>query len=316
MDSHLPELFARHTPDSEPPLPPHYVQTTLTNARRRWHRRLVLRNVTASGVAAVAILALLAGVTDGTPAHRLDDGALPSAQPSVGSPGTAAELLEQIALVSNTQQQLQARDNQFIYRESLQVGLKGLKQTAKTQSWRSVDGSQKGLSLQTLGGKVSQYTIDPNRKPVLMDPTYKLLSSLPTDPDALLREIRSAVTKWNASEPKKPRSNAHIDQETFNEISYLLVQVPLLPKLSAALYRAAAKIAGIRVVPDIVDAAGRHGIGIEGPGEDHSVIIVDKKSHQLLGFEKKPAGYKKSYPTHRYAMLNAGVVDKIHQLPK
>ncbi|MFJ1745457.1 hypothetical protein ACIOJD_04340 [Streptomyces sp. NPDC088116] len=56
------------------------------------------------------------------------------------------------------------------------------------------------------------------------------------------------------------------------------------PARSAALYRAAAKIPGVVVIPDAVDAAGRHGVAVARANEgERQELIFDKETKQFLG---------------------------------
>ncbi len=54
--------------------------------------------------------------------------------------------------------------------------------------------------------------------------------------------------------------------EAFTTIGDLLGESIAPPEVSAALYRAAALIPGVTVVPDAVDAAGRHGVAVAFDG--------------------------------------------------
>jgi len=85
------------------------------------------------------------------------------------------------------------------------------------------------------------------------DPTYRFLQSLPTDPRTLLNMIYAA-TKGAGQSP---------DQEAFTTIGDALREAIAPPDISAALYRAAALIPGVRVVPHITDILGRSGIGVQ-----------------------------------------------------
>jgi hypothetical protein len=99
-----------------------------------------------------------------------------------------------------------------------------------------------------------------NTHPDLREPTYTYLTTLPTDPDALLATIRAAVGVPAGS---KPGAVPDPDMEVFSIIGGLLSQAGMLPpQLGGALYRAAARIPGVTLVADAVDAAGRHGIGV------------------------------------------------------
>ncbi|MFI5687218.1 CU044_5270 family protein [Streptomyces sp. NPDC051636] len=108
-------------------------------------------------------------------------------------------------------------------------------------------------------------------------PTYKWLASLPTDPDALLDLLysKTRVDKgWSE------------DEAVFSTIGDLLGETIMPPANAAALYKAAAKIPGVTVVPDAVDAAGRHGIAITREDSVSAVRdewIFDKQSLAYLG---------------------------------
>ncbi|MHA6759429.1 hypothetical protein [Streptacidiphilus sp. PAMC 29251] len=60
------------------------------------------------------------------------------------------------------------------------------------------------------------------------------------------------------------------------------------PQTTAFLYRVAALIPGTGVVPDAVDAAGRHGvaISIDGGARDREEWIFDKSTYAFLGFRQ------------------------------
>ena len=119
------------------------------------------------------------------------------------------------------------------------------------------------------------HTIKPNcpDRGSLNDPTYRLLQSLPTDPHALLNLIYR-----DDSGGQSP------DQEAFTTIGDLLRESIAPPEVSAALYRAAALIPGVTVVPDAADAIGRPGVAISfafrGNQEEW---IFDKTTFSLLG---------------------------------
>jgi len=83
------------------------------------------------------------------------------------------------------------------------------------------------------------------------DPTYRFLQSLPTDPPALLSLIEQQM------QGQQPRP-----EQAFTTIGDLLHEAIAPPRVSAALYRAAALIPGVAVVADATDAIGRHGVAV------------------------------------------------------
>ena len=130
--------------------------------------------------------------------------------------------------------------------------------------WASVDGSKPGWaeSIDKLRHPYGLATpADPN--PTLGNPTYKYLTTLPTDPDKLLAKIRAAV---RATAGSKPHAIDDADQAAFSIIGDLIRRGFLPPKLGAALYQAAARIPGVKIVQNDVDAAGRHGVGVARGG--------------------------------------------------
>ncbi|MGY3202988.1 CU044_5270 family protein [Streptomyces sp. TE5632] len=114
--------------------------------------------------------------------------------------------------------------------------------------------------------------------PVGIDrPTYKWLASLPTDPDTLL-DLLYARTTVEEGESR--------DQAVFETVGGLLSTTVMPPATASALYKAVEKIPGVTEIPDAVDAAGRHGIGItreDASSATRSVWIFDKDTFAYLG---------------------------------
>ena len=106
------------------------------------------------------------------------------------------------------------------------------------------------------------------------DPSYRLLQSLPTDPHTLL----NLIYKETAGAGQSP------DQEAFTTIGDLLRESIAPPGVTAALFRAAALIPGVTVVPNAVDAAGRPGVAVSFTSNgEQSEWIFDKQTSQMLG---------------------------------
>jgi hypothetical protein len=105
------------------------------------------------------------------------------------------------------------------------------------------------------------------------DPTYRFLQSLPTDPHALLSLIEREM------QGQQPRP-----EEAFTTIGDLLREAITPPRVSAALYRAAALIPGVTAVADTTDAIGRHGVAVAMTSQDvRSEWIFSKQTLQYLG---------------------------------
>src|SRR5207249_9467713 len=82
----------------------------------------------------------------------------------------------------------------------------------------------------------------------LGDASYRLLQSIPTQPDALLAYLK-AGKKWTNDDPP-------------TEIGDMIRETIMPPALAAALYRLAATPPGATLVPHATNAAGRAGSGI------------------------------------------------------
>lgn len=137
-------------------------------------------------------------------------------------------------------------------------------------------------------------------------------AGLPTDPDALLRHVRE-VTKGRGTSP---------EYEVFDYIGEALHESVLPPAVTAALYRAAAKIPGVTVVRDSVDAAGRRGIAVamEDPFDTRTEWIFDPSSYEYLGgrsyLVRDTIDGKAGSLTGTTAVLTRGVVQDPGELPR
>jgi hypothetical protein len=94
------------------------------------------------------------------------------------------------------------------------------------------------------------------------------------------------------------------------------------PKVSAALYHAAAKIPGVTLVRHATDITGRHGVAVAMAGPKNCIRtewIFDPKSLTFLGESnveiKASHGFAAGETTSGSAVLKRGVVDRSGQLP-
>ncbi|SDT75522.1 hypothetical protein SAMN05216371_4965 [Streptomyces sp. TLI_053] len=216
------------------------------------------------------------------------------------APVAAVELLTQAADTAAGKPDPKPGKNQFVYVDSLvsfagynlATGEAKVDAPHRRQIWLSVDGSQWGvLKEEGKTGKAGEAAakegdkrpaprpdgglwLDPTKKPTISAPTYKYLAALPTDPDALLKKIY-AETKGQGRTP---------DQQAFATIGDLLREQIAPPAVSAALYRAAAKIPGVTAAADSVDASGRHGVAVAHEESGlRTEWIFEPKTHEFLG---------------------------------
>ncbi|MCX2922850.1 hypothetical protein [Streptomyces sp. NEAU-W12] len=92
------------------------------------------------------------------------------------------------------------------------------------------------------------------------------------------------------------------------------------PETSAALYRAAVLIPGVDVVPEAVDAAGRHGVAVSRTHDgERTEWIFDRSTAQLLGertvLVEDSAWGKAGTVVTSVALVDRGIVDEAGQTP-
>ncbi|MFF3862637.1 CU044_5270 family protein [Streptomyces sp. NPDC002209] len=247
-------------------------------------------------------------------------------RPPVARPEPAAvQLLDRVALAAQEVPAPTVRDGQFLYTkttghstslsETAGGGMEAARTDESAERWVSVDGTAGTLTRNAKGNAT-----DPARgkdKASLNGPTYRFLEALPTDPDRLLETIY-ADTRLNHGADSG--STTGPDQEAFVAIGDLLRTVEAPPGVSAALYRAAARIPGVILVPEATDAAGRTGVAIARVHKgERTEWIFDKGSLRLLGERtvllKDSAWGKAGTPVTSVAIVGRGVVDRAGQTP-
>jgi hypothetical protein len=245
----------------------------------------------------------------------------------------AIQLLSRVADVAARQPAPHVRDSQYMYVETTaavpssspapltnkprpfprHIHLKMI----TSQVWVPVDnlcrtGLEHGI---TAEGQTSSSTFSAQQPGVkcpniggLNDPTYRLLQTLPTSPHALLAMI------YRVERGHGPGSA----QEAFVTIGDLLRNTIAPPKVTAALYRAAALIPGVILVSDATDAIGRHGVAVAriGPGVDGGVreeLIFSKATLQLIG--ERTVIARTGVTTTATAIIARAFVDHRGQVP-
>jgi len=265
--------------------------------RPRRKPAIVIAAAGAAALAAAIVLALLPGNTPGTSA-------------------AAVRLLAKIASTAARQPSPQVRDSQFWYIKSWVSNLvcnggSGnncvLEKPQETQIWQSVsnmcvtgllreDGQDTPLKFS------SNYLHCPYQGGV-HDPTYRFLQSLPTDPHALLSLIEREM------QGQLPRP-----EEAFTTIGDMLGAAIAPPRISAALYRAAALIPGVTVVPDATDAIGRHGVAVAYTYQDiRTEWIFSKRTLRYLG--NRDINVTTGSSAGVSAILQRAFVDHAGQIP-
>ena len=245
--------------------------TAPAGSSRRWRMpRLAIAVPTVATALAGLIVVGLAFAPGGDSAGntaRPDGGPAQLADPNAGTPEGATALLDRIALVAATEPAGPVRPDQFIYIESqvadtyeahnADTGETTLRREPlhRRQVWLSPDG-RRGWLIDSVNDP-DGITLDSDEGHFA---AYDRLVTLPTDPDALL--------EWIYTETQGQGN--HPDHQAFTAIGDLIGEQYPPAELSAALYRAAAKIPGVLLVDDATDAIGRSGVAVarveEGTG--------------------------------------------------
>lgn len=280
--------------------------------RGRLRRRFLVPAVAAVVAGAVVVTA---AVIDGQPSR-----------PSVGAAerDAATSLLDRAALAAGAAAEVPVQDWQYEYVETWGSSAKiekvdghyrtTLLPPGKEELWRPVTGTgelfirtgsggefRSGIIAPAPGGKISGH------------PGYRFLEGLSTNPDMLLGQLRDLV---------QPNDNPP-DQRVFTLIGDILRAGVMPPAFSAALFRAAAKLSGVTVVPNATDALGRPGVAVamvvvQGSREEW---IFDAESAELLGSRDVAArdndeiAVKKGQVLGNTAILHRGIVDTQGERP-
>lgn len=298
-------------------------QARAPKARTRWS--VLLRPAYAlpavALVAAAAIGAVVVAQPDGDGGAAVTTEPAQFAAPQAGSPKGVAELANRMALVSADRNRPAPTGN-WVYIKSkytnfsidkTKQGNKPVSTVADRQSWMSLDGLhgwyvEKGSGQDPDGTAITT----PDEPPNVGAPSYRLLSSLPDDPDALLTRIRRD-TQGQGNNP---------DSIAFDTIGSMLMESYPPAKLYPALYRTAAKIPGALLVDDAVDATGRHGIALARVDEIgmRTELIFDQTDYTFLGrrvvaTKDLEDGTKAGTVTYSNAILHRTLVDSMKEVP-
>ncbi|UIX31701.1 CU044_5270 family protein [Streptomyces sp. GQFP] len=271
--------------------------------RNPWLRPALTAGAVAT-VAALTFVVLPGGGADGT---------------SATNGRSAVTLLENIALAAEgTEVPSGIRDDQFVYVKSriaymtyTNGGPGKLDPVHDREIWLSVDGVRNGLleeDKQGLRHQVLSLEEGPLGKPKTpLATSYRSLSKLPTDPDKMLDWLYETVAK--EVDDEQPDQ----DYRAFVLFGDLIRETLMPPKVGAALYRAAAKIPGVEVVPDVRDTTGRTGIAVTRTGADgeEEQLIFDKKTYTFLGERVLDDGKL----VGSSSVLERAVVDRAGQRP-
>jgi hypothetical protein len=286
-------------------------------------------------VAAALSVAVVAGVVTLGGGGVRESGVAtgPALTTDIGTATTKSvpQLLDQISLAAAKGDHPTVKPGQYIYIESMTADtfLKTVDDKTtlasyelhRRQVWESPDGVKGWLIDPAVNGPEGETLSLPDEqgntpKAQMGSPSYDYLAKLTTDPDKLLAKIYKE-TKGQGNSP---------DQQAFTTIGDLLGESYPPAELYAALFKTAAKIPGVVVVNDAVDAVGRHGVAVARLDEtsgQREEWIFDKKTHVFLGERvvqvKKNTGVealmKPGTVAFTSAIMDRAIVDGIKQTP-
>jgi hypothetical protein len=303
-----------------------------TRAKPRPKLRRTGTVLVAGAVLTAAAVAIATATAVGT---HTSPSAPKAAQPAApAAPATAAQLLARIATAAARQPAPVVRDSDFTYIRSMVAyevdsisnghETTSMAKLHERQIWLPVanvcatgllieQGERTPISpFPVVNGKVDRHP--PKGTPMpnfscpseghLGDTTYRLLQSIPTQPDALLAYL-TAGKKWTNDDPP-------------TEIGDMIRETIMPPALAAALYRLAATLPGATLVPHATNVAGRAGIGIMWTSKTARQVyknewIFDKTTLRFIGEKTYDPGTGRL--TGESAIIKQAFTAKAGQLP-
>ncbi|MEU6835062.1 CU044_5270 family protein [Streptomyces rubiginosohelvolus] len=249
----------------------------------------------------------------------------PAGTSGTGETRSVSQVLLRISDAAGKGEALPVRDDQFLYTRGtgrevdLTSGKAVVGPLEESESWYSQKpGPQKKLGLSRVNGETLPINAElgdsEGTRPGLFRPTYRWLSTLPTDPQELLDYLSEITPKFEGEDR---------DQALFEAIGGLIGGPVLPPGTAAALYKAAALIPGVTEAPDAVDALGREGVGIareDARSSERTEWVFDPDGLSFLGWRSyltKDTEYgKKGDLLGDSAVIETAVVDKAGARPR
>jgi hypothetical protein len=318
-DLNLLEDFRADLPPADP--------ATLARARARMfqapatprpRRRLAWGLVPAGALVCAAVVGAVALRPPQATRPAVNDG------PAAAAPTDAARVLRLAAAEARKEPELTARPDQFVYAESLVAWAGGEGRRDGTMKyippieknrriWLSVDGTRDGL-LREKASHPADAAAHPRR--VLTDmPLAVQGSPIP----AYLRNLPTDVTGMRAYLYDVQNSkNLPADRLAWTKIGDTLREQYVPPASVAALFEAAATIAGTTVVKQ-VDLSGRKGTAVSRTDEGLRHDLIFDAEYRFLGERDVVVGNSPPFPKGAVigwtAQLRIAIVDRTGQLP-
>ncbi|MBO2450113.1 CU044_5270 family protein [Actinomadura barringtoniae] len=231
---------------------------------RRTRRRLMVGGVVA--VTAGAIVATQVGTT-------------PAKTPQAGGESGSADLriLEVAAKTVENQTAPRPKPDQWIYVPELIVSNAPWARNGKAtmEQWWRFDGT-KTADYDAKWKKVTVHDSGLEGDDRSPRQFYDYVNGLPTETGALLTRLRK--------DSRKIAGNNQ-NERLFGQIFVIFRDAPIMPpKVNAALFRALAKIPGVRIEKNITDLAGRPGIAVTRDSDiGREELILDPRTYDFMG---------------------------------
>lgn len=141
---------------------------------------------------------------------------------------------------------------------------------------------------------------------------------MPANPKVLLAYLNKIQITNTQNVPAG--SPGWVANDMAKGIFSLMQSTYLLPRQRAALYELMARTPGFTVVPGVLDAVGRAGVGVEWSfmGSRAGAIILDPRTYAFLGVRTWPSPGFHGPGANDYdgdALIKVAIVSKIGQLP-
>lgn len=261
----------------------------------RGPRRILRMAVRRPGLLSKGVAVVLAAATIVMAAQLVPGGA---------PPASAQELLERAAGAASEQAELKLKPGQYLHVRSVAAqrttivrrdgsGVYDLSLTVAVDKWEPAEPGKPWLVRE----QRKPATPHPGSRPVPSAPggygldesvytsscdkapgdelSYLRLGDWPTDVTALRARIEKVAAKQQGP--------SHL--RLWLTISDLIRMSAARPTLAAPLFEVASGLEGIKLVPDVTDAAGRPGMAV-GMDEDESLrseLVFDKQTYRYLG---------------------------------
>jgi hypothetical protein len=290
-------------------------------ARPAW--RIGAPAAVAATIAAGLIAGNTANVAGNAPAPPTAGAGTPTPT-GTPAPAGAGHVLTLAAQHAEATPPVDARDDQFLYVESMEVRSSTRKDgevrvvgPVRVRTWLSVDGTRDGLVTEDTGARtrlsgcrdgLRAETIDrPDttpKVPCTPEPAYQH-TNVPTDPEKLLASLYDPKEKrdhyvWFVKPGTRDGTYVKISEHhrAFTNLAELLWRNHS-PAVQAAAFRAAAQIPGVELRQAATDAAGRAGVAVTrtetGVREE---LVFDPRTYAFLGHNSIVAEFRVTGPVH------------------